>query len=242
MPDTHYSHPRLAALYDLTCPWSRDRDFYLSQARSKRMRILEIGCGTGLLCRAYARQGHRVTGVDPAASMLEVAKRKPSGAQVDWVHASAQTFRSDKRFDLIVMTGHAFQVLLNDVDMLMAFATMRSHLAPGGVAVFESRNPDFDWVEVWDEDSVINLRGETVHQSCRLLSLENDRLTFDQRYRFADADLVSRSVLRFPSRAHIEAGLAASELTPDAVLGDWHGGPLDAETSREMIFVVRASD
>ncbi|MCS0457536.1 MULTISPECIES: hypothetical protein [Rhizobium] len=32
MPDLHYEHPRLAALYDLACGWSEDRDFYLSLA------------------------------------------------------------------------------------------------------------------------------------------------------------------------------------------------------------------
>lgn len=242
MPDNHYVHPRLAALYDLSCPWSRDRDFYLSLARSQRMRILEIGCGTGLLSRAYARHGHLVIGVDPAAAMLDVAKAKPFGADIEWVHAFAQTYRTDTRFDLIVMTGHAFQVLPTDVDMAMAFETLHIHLAPGGLAVFESRNPDFDWAEVWDEDVDLRRPGETVRQSCRLLSLKGERLTFDLRYRFADAELVSRSVLRFPSRGHVEAGLTASGLQVDAVLGDWHGGPFDPKTSREMIFMVRASD
>ena len=32
MPDAHYEHPKLAAVYDATCPWSIDRDVYLALA------------------------------------------------------------------------------------------------------------------------------------------------------------------------------------------------------------------
>ncbi|MBX3074382.1 class I SAM-dependent methyltransferase [Candidatus Obscuribacterales bacterium] len=76
--------------------------------------ILDLGCGTGLLCNAYAERGHHVTGADPSNAMLEVARKKPFGSAIEWIQASAQSFRSSKRFDLIIMTGHAFQVLLED--------------------------------------------------------------------------------------------------------------------------------
>ncbi|MFK4255705.1 methyltransferase domain-containing protein [Agrobacterium tumefaciens] len=52
MPDLHYEHPALAALYDLDSGWSIDRDFYLGSASGEQKRILDIGCGTGLLCDA----------------------------------------------------------------------------------------------------------------------------------------------------------------------------------------------
>jgi SAM-dependent methyltransferase len=111
MLDPHYVNPKLVELYDLTCGWSADRDFYLSLAHPSRQRILDLGCGTGLLCDAYAARNHDVTGVDPAASMLDVARRKPHGKDVEWVRSSAQTYRSEKRFDIIIMTGHAFSGL-----------------------------------------------------------------------------------------------------------------------------------
>ncbi|MEM7443057.1 MAG: class I SAM-dependent methyltransferase [Pseudomonadota bacterium] len=242
MLDNHYTHPRLAAIYDASRRWREDFDFYLALARSKPMRVMELGCGTGLLSRAYARDGHDVTGVDPAASMLAVAKTEPHGDSVAWVNAFAQTYRSDRQFDLIVMTGHAFQVLMTDVDMLMAFAALRTHLAPGGTAVFESRNPGFDWAEVWDEETIIRHGGQEIGHSVKLSSFADERLTFEMRYRFSDTELVSNSVLRFPTNDHVVRGLEASGLQVEAVLGDWLGGPFHAKTSREMIFKVRASD
>ncbi|WP_244562538.1 class I SAM-dependent methyltransferase [Ensifer aridi] len=109
MPDRHYEDPSLAEIYDLTSGWSIDRDFYLALAGGSPKRILDLGCGTGLLCDAYAALGHDVTGVDPAKAMLDVAKRKPHGSEVEWIEASAQEFRSEKEFDLIIMTATPFR-------------------------------------------------------------------------------------------------------------------------------------
>lgn len=85
MPDTHYEHPKLAAIYDVFSPWSIDRDFYLGLAGDSPQHVLDLGCGTGLLCDAYAARGHHVTGVDTTAAMLAVARQKPHGDRVEWV-------------------------------------------------------------------------------------------------------------------------------------------------------------
>jgi 2-polyprenyl-3-methyl-5-hydroxy-6-metoxy-1,4-benzoquinol methylase len=106
--------------------------------------VLDVGCGTGTLCCALAARGHRVTGVDPAAAMFAVAKRKPHAESGEWVESPAQSYRSEQRFDLIVITGQAFQILLTDAEMLPVLATMRRHLDKGGRAAFETRNPAID--------------------------------------------------------------------------------------------------
>ncbi|MCB1717865.1 MAG: class I SAM-dependent methyltransferase, partial [Candidatus Competibacteraceae bacterium] len=77
MADTHYEDPRLAAIYDALNPWAADTDFYLSLAPAQPARILDLGCGTGLLACAYANAGHAVVAVDPAAPMLALAREKP---------------------------------------------------------------------------------------------------------------------------------------------------------------------
>ncbi|MBI4920359.1 MAG: methyltransferase domain-containing protein [Devosia nanyangense] len=242
MPDAHYDDPRLAVLYDLDSGWSPDRDFYLELASPPPQAILDLGCRTGLIADAYVARGHAVTGVDPSPAMLDVARKKPNGATIDWVLASAETYRSAKRFDLIIMTGHAFQVLLDDAAIAAAFATIRVHLAPGGRAVFESRNPALDWSAKWVGGDADLVHGDmTVHYSRRILSRTADLLTFEQHYAFPDETLISTSTLRFPTRAEVETLLSRAGLTAESVLGDWSGGPLDPTTSEEMIFTVSAA-
>jgi ubiquinone/menaquinone biosynthesis C-methylase UbiE len=239
MPDEHYEHPKLAAIYDLFCGWSPDRDFYLSLAGAPPQQVLDLGCGTGLLCDAYAARGHSVTGADPTPAMLAVARQKPHGDKVEWVQAFAQEFRSERRFDLIIMTGHAFQVMLSDEDVLATLTTMRRHLKPSGRAVFESRNPAIDWAAEWNGTSELTHEGVTISETTEVLSRVGDRITFEQRFQFPDETLVSFSELRFLPREAIEAQLAAAGLAVEALYGDWDRSPFDSASSKEMIFVTR---
>ena len=240
MPDLHYEHPRLAALYDLACGWSADRDFYLFLADGGPKSILDLGCGTGLICDAYAARGHDVTGADPSASMLDIARRKPHGDRIEWVECYSQDFRSEKRFDLIIMTGHAFQVLLDQTSILATFAAMREHLARDGCIVFESRNPEIDWKARWNGGAFeVNQEGRVIRETRDVISYSNGRVHFETRYHFPDEILVSKSELLFLSREEIERYLQASALQVEVVYGDWDRGPFDERTSEEMIFVVR---
>lgn len=239
MVDHHYENPRLAALYDLDSGWSADRDFYMSLAGDISQSILDLGCGTGLLARTYAARGHRVTAVDPAAAMLFAGRTRAHGDQVEWVQDSAETYRSSASFDLIIMTGHAFQALLLDNAINGAIETMRRHLAPGGHVVFESRNPAIDWPSRWDYDIALDADGEAVTEQRRWQTWDGERLSFELRYQFPDATHVSTSVLRFLSRGSIEQRVAEAGLVIDHVLGDWSGGPFDPATSEEMIFGAR---
>jgi predicted TPR repeat methyltransferase len=239
--DAHYENPSLAELYDLGNPWSVDRDFYVALAGSPRSRILDLGCGTGLLCDAYAALNHDVTGVDPSPAMLEIARRKPHGKDIEWVQSCAQKYQSGKLFDLIVMTGHAFQALLDDADVQATFTTMRKHLSSRGIVAFESRNPAIDWSARWNYDVALESPRGVVHESRRFVAMENERMTFELHFRFPDESFASRSELRFSSRTEIEARLTDSGLRAEKVLGDWDGKPFDEERSHEMIFIARAA-
>jgi 2-polyprenyl-3-methyl-5-hydroxy-6-metoxy-1,4-benzoquinol methylase len=241
LPDEHYINPELAGLYDHFSPWSIDRDFYLSLVGPQPQTILDLGCGTGLICREFAALGHDVTGVDPASAMLSIARRKPLGAQIEWVESNAQTFRSEKRFDLIIMTGHAFQVLLDDEDVHATLVTMRLHLKENGRAVFESRNRNIDWAAEWQGEVELEMLGTTVTESHLVYEMVDDRLKFESHYRFADRTLISNSELRFMSLLEIKDQLLAAGLSIEKLMGNWDGKPFDVKISKEMIFVTRAT-
>ena len=84
-----YADTRLAALYDALNPPGDDTEFYLSLPGQPPQAILDMGCGTGQLACAFAAQGHQVTGADPAAAMLAVARGRPGADRVRWIQADA---------------------------------------------------------------------------------------------------------------------------------------------------------
>ena len=235
-----YQHPQIAEIYDLTNPRAQDNDFYLSLAGPVPCSVLDLGCGTGTLCCALVERGHRITGVDPAAAMLAVARRKPHAEQVEWVESSAQSYQTHRRFDLIVMTGHAFQILLTDADALALMNGMRGHLKERGRVAFETRNPRVDWAGEWAvrPPLVHKLAGGQLLETLEITGNDGEFISFQTSYRLPHMTLTTNSTLRFASREHVEALITRSGLVIRSVFGDWDAAPFEATGSREIIFVA----
>ena len=238
MPDRQFSDQRLADLYDLGNAGSEDRDYYLKLPGTPPQDILDLGCGTGLLCHAYAARGHRVVGVDPSEAMLRVAQRGALANKVIWQRETAEAFRSDRRFDLITMTGHAFQVLLTDTQVAAMLNRAANHLKPDGRLVFESRNPAIDWDRIWARDYEMNTQAGPVRAARRMTDTWRapEYLSFAWDYDFQDGRITSESTLRFMTSDRIQSIAAEAGLELVLLHGDWESGPFVSSVSREMIF------
>ncbi|MDP6707519.1 MAG: class I SAM-dependent methyltransferase [Alphaproteobacteria bacterium] len=240
-----FDDPRLAAIYDLLNPWAADNEFYLSLPRDGDAAVLDLGCGTGMLASAYAERGLRVVGVDPSPAMLAVARAKPYGAKVNWVEGNAQTYRSERRFDLVVMTGHAFQFLIEDHDVEAALRTAGHHLHPGGRIVFETRNPRRRAWSAWTpersrrtvEDDAIG----AVEAWTSVDGEDGDLVRFTMHFGVPGEEdtLVSTGTLRFLDRDALESHLSHAGLRVETIYGDWDRSPFSPE-SPEMIVVATA--
>jgi hypothetical protein len=172
--------------------------------------------------------------------MLSVARRKPHAEKVEWVESSAQNYRSHRRFDLIVMTGHAFQVLLTDDVILAVLRTMRDHLNEHGKVAFEIRNPSVGWATEWAKRSPLahTLPGGNLMETLEITDAHGEFISFRTSYSSPHSTLTTSSTLRFPSREVVEALIARSGLVVRNVFGDWNAATFNAVLSREIIFIA----
>ncbi|MBL8341386.1 MAG: class I SAM-dependent methyltransferase [Rubrivivax sp.] len=117
--------------------------FYCSLARRCGGSVLDLACGSGLITVPIAAECKDVTGVDLSRHMLEHARIKASGlgVRITWLHGDIRTLRLGRLYDLILLTGNAFQALLTREDQEALLQVAREHLAASGLFVFETRNP-----------------------------------------------------------------------------------------------------
>jgi len=113
-----------------------------SQRPFEGLRLLDIGCGGGLLSEPMARLGATVVGADAAGGNLPVARihAEQSGLEIDYRHTTAEA---------LAETGEQFDVVLNMevvehvADPLSYLTATRELLKPGGLEICSTinRNP-----------------------------------------------------------------------------------------------------
>ena len=241
--DRHYVDPRLVKLYDVENPRGDDTDFYLALAEELgARRIIDLGCGTGLLTCELASADRQVLGVDPSPAMLAVARRRPDAGRVQWVEGDATTLGAPDA-DLVLMTGNVAQVFLEDADWLAALQAIHAALRQGGYLAFESRNPEDRAWERWNRSATysrFDSPNGPMETWLDLVRVGDGRIAFEGHNVFLATGevVVTESELRFRGLDELARSLSASAFALEHVYGDWHRGPLLA-ASRLMIFVAR---
>lgn len=226
--DPLYTDASLVAFYDTENEWSADLAYCAGLARTAGS-VLDLGCGTGAFLVGIESPVR--VGVDPASAMLDVARARPGGSKVEWIEADARTLDLGRRFDLVVMTGHAFQVFLTDEDQRAALAVIARHLAPGGRFIFDSRNPAG---REWEEWQAHNSRRTVEHPQHGAVEAWNTAthdaatgiVTYETFYRLGDGrELSATSRIRFTPHDVLTRRMAEAGLAVERCLGDWNGGP-----------------
>src|SRR6266702_3221144 len=96
------------------------------------LRILDIGCGAGLLCEPFTRLGAQVIGVDPSATNIAAAKLHADKAQLSIDYRCTTVERMDvrERFDIVL----AMEVIEHVSDVGVFLNRCAAMLTPDGLA------------------------------------------------------------------------------------------------------------
>ena len=110
--------------------------FVAERCSLRGARVLDVGCGGGLLCEAFARAGASVTGIDLAPGMIEVAR----------LHATEQALDIDYRLcDADTLEGgydvvSCMEMLEHVPDPAKMVATLARLVRPGGTVFVSTIN------------------------------------------------------------------------------------------------------
>jgi 2-polyprenyl-6-hydroxyphenyl methylase / 3-demethylubiquinone-9 3-methyltransferase len=103
------------------------------------LRVLDIGCGGGILSEPLARLGATVVGIDPADANIEVARRhaEEGGLAVDYRATTAEALAdAGERFDIVL----AMEVVEHVADVGLFVRRAAEMVRPGGLMVAATIN------------------------------------------------------------------------------------------------------
>ena len=216
MPDAAFDDPRLAALYDPLEADRHDLEVYASVAAEMgASSVLDIGCGTGELACRLVLAGLTVTGVDPAAASLDVARRK-LGRRPGQLDPRRCDLAPPLSVDLAFMTGNV-AAGVPDRRRLGCDASWRVTCAAAGwpPGVRDPR-PCERGLDRWTRERSfrqVEVEGiGAVETWVDLTGRDGALVSFRWTFRFLATGevLVSDSTLRFRTRDELDASLTSA--------------------------------
>jgi 2-polyprenyl-6-hydroxyphenyl methylase/3-demethylubiquinone-9 3-methyltransferase len=97
---------------------------------------LDVGCAAGLLTEPLARLGAKVTGIDAAAELVEVARDHAAAMGLDIDYRAGDVQQLDGQYDLIT----CMEVIEHVADPAAFIAALAKRLAPEGLLVLSTPN------------------------------------------------------------------------------------------------------
>lgn len=105
----------------------------------KGKKIIDIGCGTGLLSVKLAKSGAFVTGIDLSKDMLTIAEKRANdlSLKIDFQEKPMQEIDGAEHFDIAVIAIDSLNYLPDEESILNTFKGIYSVLNKGGVLIFD---------------------------------------------------------------------------------------------------------
>ena len=105
----------------------------------KNIKLIDIGCGGGLLSEPMAKLGANVTGLDIVEKNIKTASAHAinQGLKINYVHSTIENFcEKDEKFDVILN----MEVIEHVSDVSLFINSCNKILSPNGIMIFASLN------------------------------------------------------------------------------------------------------
>lgn len=134
-------------------------------------RVLDIGCGGGILAEALAQKGALVSAIDMAQQSLDVAKmhRLESGLEIDYQLSTAEAFAQQHgaQFDIVT----CLEMLEHVPHPESVVAAAAKLVKPGGQVIFSTinRNPKSFLLAILGAEYILRLIPRGTHDYKKLI-------------------------------------------------------------------------
>ena len=141
-------------------------NFITSKIKLSGARVLDVGCGGGILSESLAKEGAKVTGIDQGANVIKVAKlhMKESDLDIDYKQLNIEDYfkLNKEKFDVIT----CLEMLEHVPDPSSIIERCAALLKPGGTIFFSTinRNPKSFLFAIIGAEYILNLLPKGTHE------------------------------------------------------------------------------
>lgn len=134
-------YKKLSKYYDIYKGYfDDDIPLYLSICK-KKDKILEIGCGSGRVLKAFLKAGYTITGVDISKDMLNIAKEKLSNylsnGKLKLINHDFRLSPLDIQYNYVMITFYTFNYLLEYKEQVNFLENIYKSMSNGSAIIID---------------------------------------------------------------------------------------------------------
>lgn len=141
-------------------------DYIDKLAQMEGKKVIDVGCGGGILAESMAMRGANVTGIDMGEAPLSVARlhQLESGVEVDYIRITAEEIAAEQAGQFDVVT--CMEMLEHVPDPASTIAACARLVRPGGHVFFSTinRNPKAYLFAVIGAEYILNMLPKGTHE------------------------------------------------------------------------------
>lgn len=122
-------------MYQHIFDYEKEYHFYDSILKTNHChKILEIGCGSGMLARRFLENGYDYLGLDLSGEMLDIARREVKSDR--FIQCDMRNIALDQQFDAILITGRSISYVTDNPGIIDTLTRINNSLKDNGLFVF----------------------------------------------------------------------------------------------------------
>jgi SAM-dependent methyltransferase len=215
-------------------------EFILQQfAAEKNEKFLDVGCGYGRHLLPIAQRGYDITGLDRSEIMLNRAKASasPESKAIGLVRADMRDLPFLDVFDYCMSLFSSFGYFESEDENFSVLQSISNALLPGGKFLIETANRDF---------VVRHLVATQIYRPNGMLLIEERQFNALSSRSRVDVTVIQNGEqtrlhhsIRLYTFTELQMLLAAADLAPVSVWGDFQGGEYTCDSPQMIILAER---
>jgi len=122
-------------MYQHVFDYDKEFDFYDSILKKHNCtKVLEVGCGTGMLARRFLKNGYNYLGLDLYNEMLDIARAETKSDS--FIQCDMRKVSFERQFDSVLITGRSLAYVTENKGILDTLTGVHRSLKDKGLFVF----------------------------------------------------------------------------------------------------------